>query len=87
MRLGAIVELHAFSNFSEKKFHASLVSPSTIAKATGKIWLFPSWATTNNNVPLYFWYNQIPSTCTIGLQSEKPSMHGFKAQNKQWKNT
>jgi hypothetical protein len=21
------------------------------------------------------------------LQSEKPSMHGFKAQNKQWKNT
>ncbi|KAK2451085.1 hypothetical protein QL285_010167 [Trifolium repens] len=58
--------------FFKKKDHASFVSPSTIAKATGNIWWFPSWATASNNVPLYFPYNHVPSTCTSGLQNRKP---------------
>jgi len=43
--------------FFKKKLHASLVLPSTIAKAKGNILLFPSCATANNNVPLYLPYN------------------------------
>ena len=30
--------------------------------------LFPSCAKVINKVPVYFLYNQVPSTCTIGLQ-------------------
>jgi len=68
--------------FFKKKLHASLFSSSTIAKAMGNILLFPSCATTNNNVPLYLPYNQVASIWTIGLQNLKLEMHGRKAQKR-----
>ncbi|RYR15190.1 hypothetical protein Ahy_B04g071918 [Arachis hypogaea] len=45
-----------------KKCHASVVSPSTRAKAIGTIFWFPSCAIATRSVPLYFPYRCVPST-------------------------
>ena len=56
--------------FFKKKLHASLVSPSTIAKAMRNILLFPSCTTANNNVILIIFLY------ILCMQKRKP-MHKF----------
>ena len=67
--------------FLRKKNQASAISPSTIANAIGKILFLSSCAIATIRVPLYIMYRKVPSTCTIGLQNGKPSMHGLNVHN------
>jgi len=58
---------------------ASLVSPSTIAKANGNMLRFRSWLIPVNKVAWYLPVKKVPSTWTMGLQLN-PSIQGLKAQ-------
>jgi len=67
-------------NFFKEKKQASIVSPSTIANAMEKMLFLLSCVIATTRVPIYLPYRKVPSTCIIGLQYGKPSMHGLNVQ-------
>ena len=65
----------------KNQYQLSIVSSSTMAKASGKNLLSPSYVDAISNLPLYLPYRKILSILITSLQCWKSSIDGPKDQN------